>query len=128
MSLPPAEANALADYQASRVSHYSLHSAAAGTTGANEAAGSGYARVPVNWTPAGTAGPLGASLQPATDGVAWGSVSFAGAAAGSYAEVGFFSALTAGTFRGSGAIGTTPYTHVSGATPTWSVAVGPGVT
>lgn len=128
MSLPPAEANWLADQQASRTTHYSLHTGAAGTTGANEAAGSGYARVAANWTPAGAAGPLGSSLQPATDGVAWGSVSFGAAAAGSYLEVGFFSALTAGIFRGSGAIGTAAYTHTSGSTPTWSVAVGPGVT
>ena len=128
MSLPPAEANWLADQQASRTTHYGLHTAAAGTTGAYEAAGSGYARVPANWTAAGAAGPLGASLQPATDGVAWGSVSFAAAAAGSYLEVGFWSALTSGAFRGSGAIGTAAYTHTSGATPTWSVAVGPGVT
>ena len=128
MSLPPAEANWLADQQASRTTHYSLHTASAGTTGANEAAGSGYARVAANWAAAGAVGPLGASLQPATDGVAWGSVSFAAAAADDYLEVGFWSALTAGTFRGSGTIGSAAYTHTSGATPTWSVAVGPNVT
>jgi hypothetical protein len=127
MSLPPAEANWLADQQASRTTHYSLHTAAAGTTGANEAAGSGYSRVAANWNAAGAAGPLGSTLQPATDGIAWGSVTFSAAAAGSYLEVGFFSASTTGTFRGSGAIGSSAYTHVSGSTPTWSVAVGPGV-
>lgn len=127
MSLPPDEANWLADQQASRTTHYSLHSAAAGTTGASEAAGGGYARKPANWTVGGAVGPLGASLQPATVGVAWGSVSFAGAPAGSYLEVGFWSALTGGTFRGSDDF-PTAYTHVSGATPTWSIAVGPGAT
>lgn len=125
--LPAAEANALADYQASRITHFSLHTGATSGTGANEAAGGGYARVASNFTAAGAVGPMGSGAQPATTGVAWGSVTFSAASAGTYPVIGMQSASSAGTFRGSDDL-PSPYTHVSGSTPTWSVAVGPGVT
>jgi hypothetical protein len=123
----PAELNWLADQQASRITHFSLHTAAAGSTGANEASGGSYARQVADWAAGGAVGPLGASLQPATPGIAWGSVTFPAAPAASYLEVGGWSAATAGTFRSSRPIVGGPYTHTSGSLPTWSVAVGPGV-
>lgn len=67
----------------------SIHTGAAGTTGANEASGGGYARQAITWTDG------------ASDGSTVGSeVSFP-VPAGTYVEIGFWSAATGGTFGGS---------------------------
>jgi len=68
--------------------YISLHTAAAGTTGANEATGGGYARVQTTWTPG-------------TTGVVNGSSVSISCAAGTYVESGIFSTSTSGTFVGS---------------------------
>lgn len=70
----------------------SLHTAAAGTTGASEATGGGYARKQTTWTPG-------------TTGVNTGSEVNIPCAAGTYVEGGIFSAVSAGTFVGSAAFG-----------------------
>ncbi|MEM9134286.1 MAG: hypothetical protein AAGE88_18200 [Actinomycetota bacterium] len=85
--------NAAADGVAGVAGFASLHSAAAGTTGANEISGGGYARQPVVWDAA--TGAI-ASLN--------GTESFSGPASQAVAEVGLFDALTGGNFIGSGAI------------------------
>ena len=70
----------------------SLHTAAAGTTGASEATGGGYARKQTTWTPG-------------TTGVNTGSEVNIPCAAGTYVEGGIFSAVSGGTFVGSAAFG-----------------------
>lgn len=69
----------------------SLHTAAAGTTGANEATGGSpaYARKAITWTDG------------ASDGSTVGSQVTFDVPAGTYIEIGFWSAVTAGTFGGS---------------------------
>jgi len=125
-TLPDAEKNYLADQQAARVTHFSIHTADPGTTGASEATGGGYARVASNFAAAGAAGPLGATLQPATPGVAWGSMTPT-VAAGTYTHTGGWSASSAGTFRGGGSLSASIVMGAGGATPAISVKVGPGV-
>lgn len=95
------ERNADADRAASVISHLSLHTATTGVTGAAEAAGGtpAYARMPVTFNAAGTVGPLGAVLQPATVGTAWSSEVIFDVAAGAYTNWGGWSALVAGLFR-----------------------------
>lgn len=68
----------------------SVHTAAAGTTGASEASGGGYARQATTWTAGST-------------GVTNGSTVNIPVAAGTYVEGGIWSASTAGTFVGSNA-------------------------
>lgn len=102
-SIPDVELNAMATADAARKTHLSMHTASPGTTGANEAAGGSpaYARKPLSFpNAAGTVGPLGASLQPATAGVIWSDVVTFDLAAGTYSHFGTWGALTAGTFRG----------------------------
>ena len=81
-----AERNYLADQEAARITHLSLHTATPGTTGASEATGGSpaYARKAVTFNAAGAAGPLGSGLQPATVGVAWSSEVTFDVAAGTY--------------------------------------------
>jgi hypothetical protein len=69
----------------------SLHTAAAGTTGANEATGGSppYARKAITWTDG------------ASDGSTVGSQVTFDVPAGTYVEIGFWSAATSGTFGGS---------------------------
>lgn len=124
MIITDAKLNAMADNQVAGITHFSLHTGPTGVTGANEAAGGGYTRVASNFGAAGAVGPMGSGAQPATPGISYGSVSFPGAAAGSYTDVGMWetSTFVMGDDLPSS------YTHSSGATPTWSVAVGPGVT
>lgn len=71
--------------------HASLHTAAAGTTGASEATGGSpaYARKPITWTDG------------AADGSTAGSTVSFDVPAGTYVEIGFWTALTGGTFIGS---------------------------
>lgn len=99
--IPDAERNAEADYIASRISHLSLHMASPALTGANEATGGSpaYARKAVTFNAAGAVGPLGATLQPATVGVAWSSQVTFDVPAGTFTHWGAWSALTAGTYR-----------------------------
>jgi hypothetical protein len=90
MAIPNATKQSLADAWAALGSYVSLHTAAAGTTGANEASGGGYARVQTTWT-AGTTG------------VDTGSAVNVSCAAGTYTEGGLWATSTAGTFRSSAA-------------------------
>lgn len=103
LQMTDAERNAKADADAARFTHASLHTGAPGTasTPANEATGGSpaYARKPIaNWAASGAVGPLGASVQPATVGTAWGSVTF-DAPAGTYTHVGFCTSATGATYR-----------------------------
>ncbi|EFQ82687.1 hypothetical protein HMPREF0063_11896 [Aeromicrobium marinum DSM 15272] len=74
--------------------HISLHTADPGTTGASEATGGSpaYARQPTTWTGG------------ASDGSVAGSEVTFDAAAGTYSHFGIWSASTAGTFIGGGAL------------------------
>lgn len=72
--------------------YISLHTADAGTTGASEATGGGYARVQTTWTAGST-------------GTNTGSVVNISCAAGTYTQGGIWSASTSGTFVGSAAFG-----------------------
>src|SRR3954462_10178945 len=83
---------------AALVSHLSIHSASPGSTGINELAGGGYARQAVTWTAAAT-GLVHSVAQ----------VSFSVPAGSTAAYVGFWSALTAGTFYGSAPVGSGSY-------------------
>lgn len=96
-----AERNLLADAEAARITHLSLHTATPGITGANEATGGtpAYARKAVSFTAAGAEGALGATLQPATVGIAWSDEVTFDVAAGTYSYWGAWSAVTSGTFR-----------------------------
>jgi hypothetical protein len=125
-TLPDAEMNYLADQQAARHSYFSIHTGDPAKTGANEATGGSYARVASNFAAAGAVGPLGSTLQPATVGVAWGSMTPT-VAAGTYKHTGGWSAATAGTFRGGGQLSASIVMASGGATPAISVKVGPGV-
>jgi hypothetical protein len=95
------ERNALADYQAGRISYLSLHTASPGTTGASETTGGSpaYARKAITFTSAGAQGTLGAVKQPATVGVAWSSEVVFDAPAGTYTHWGTWTASTSGTYR-----------------------------
>jgi hypothetical protein len=75
---------------ATLVTHISLHSGDPSTTGANELAGGGYARLPVTWA-AASAGAKSLSGTPYT---------FTVPAGVTVLYVGLWSAITAGTFRG----------------------------
>ena len=99
--IPDAERNYLADQEAARITHLSLHTATPGTTGASEATGGSpaYARKAVTFNAAGAAGPLGSTLQPATVGVAWSSEVTFDVASGTYTHWGAWSASTTGTYR-----------------------------
>src|SRR6478752_1659086 len=79
---------------ASNFAFASLHTSAAGTTGANEATGGSpaYARKAITWTDG------------ASDGSSAGSAVTFDVPAGTYVEIGFWSASTAGTFGGSMAL------------------------
>lgn len=124
--MPDNVKNFLADEQKNRVTHFSLHTASAAPAGANEAFGGSYARQAANWTPAGSVGPLGAAVQPATPGIAWGSATFS-VNAGSYSDVGFWTALTGGNYEGSDDMTTTQTLASAGTIPNISIACGPGV-
>lgn len=90
MSIPNTTHKAASDAIAALGRYISLHTAAAGTTGASEATGGGYARVQTTWTSGST-------------GTNSGSAVDISCAAGSYVEGGIFSAATSGTFVGSAA-------------------------
>lgn len=113
MAIPNAEKQYLADQYASRGKYISVHTGAAGTTGANEASGGGYARQ-LTTTTSGS------------DGTTTGSQVEIPVAAGTYVEGGVYSAATSGSFRGSKAF-TQGNVEVSGTgasikvTPTWKM-------
>ena len=95
MPLIVAERNYMLQQEATRLSFMSLHTADPGTSGTSEATGGSpaYARKSLTWGTA-TAGAISAN-QASFD-----------AAAGSYSYVGFWDAVTAGTFRGGSALAT----------------------
>jgi hypothetical protein len=90
MSIPNSTLQAAANAMAALGTAIAVFTAAAGTTGANEASGGGYARQNTTWTDG-------------TTGVVTGSQVEIDVAAGTYVEGGYFSALTGGTFNGSAA-------------------------
>ncbi len=89
MPLIAAERTALADFEGTRITHVSLHTADPSTTGANEVTGGSpaYARKAVTW-PAAVTGTL-TSPELTFD-----------VPAGTYTHFGLWSAVTAGVFRG----------------------------
>lgn len=90
MGLPNATHQASADAVKALGSWIAVYTAAAGTTGANEATGGSYARQQTTWTSG-------------TTGVVNGSAVIVPVPAGTYVEAGINSAVTAGTFVGSAA-------------------------
>ena len=91
MPLVVAELQAAVDAEAARITWYSLHTADPGTTGTSEVTGGipAYARKQTTWGAANTSG------------VAAGSQVTFDVPATTVTHVGFWSASTAGTFRGS---------------------------
>ncbi|MBY0442024.1 MAG: hypothetical protein K2Q25_07805 [Mycobacteriaceae bacterium] len=90
MSIPNATHAAASAAIAALGRYISVHTAAAGTTGTNEATGGGYARGYTTWTPDGA-------------GINAGSTVNIPVASGTYVEGGVWSASTSGTFVGSAA-------------------------
>lgn len=91
MGIPNATHQAASNAIAALGSYISLHtSTGGGTTGANEATGGGYTRKLTTWTPNGTGGNNGSTVNIPV-------------AAGTYTEGGIYSAASSGTFVGSGA-------------------------
>lgn len=90
MSIPNASLQAACSALSALGAYISLHTAAAGTTGASEASGGGYARQLTTWTNGST-------------GTSSGSQVNIPCAANTYVEGGIFSAATSGTFDGSAA-------------------------
>lgn len=82
------------------VTHLSLHEGSPGLTGANEAAGGSpaYARRPVTFAASGAQGSLGATLQPATVGVAYSNELTFDVDPATYGYWGGWTAVTAGTY------------------------------
>lgn len=78
--------NADANACVSRITHFSLHTTTPGITGAAEAVGGtpAYARKVPSFNAAGAVGPLGATLQPATVGIAWSNTMTFDVPAGGY--------------------------------------------
>lgn len=95
MGFTPAEKEEAAIHLGSRVGYVSLHTADPGTTGASEATGGSpaYARKPVTFT-AGS-----------SDGTVSGTAVVFDVPAGTYTHIGLFDSVTAGTFRGGQALG-----------------------
>lgn len=102
MPLLQTEVHIAIDAVTARAAYLALHTADPGTGGTSEAAGTGYARQALVWAAAAS------GAAPATQ------VSFTCPAA-TYSHFGVFSALTAGTFRGGGAL-TPPKTVDAGDT------------
>ncbi len=98
-----AQKNRQADQDATVAAYVSMHTADPGSTGASEASGGSYARKAPTWGSAGDEGALGASDQPASDGVAWAAPTF-DLPAGTFTHFGFWSASSGGTFLGGFAV------------------------
>lgn len=92
MGIPNATHQAASNAIAGLGTYISLHTGDAGTTGASEATGGGYARVQTTWTAGST-------------GTNSGSVVNISCAAGTYVQGGIWSASSSGTFVGSAAFG-----------------------
>lgn len=92
MGIPNATLQSASNAIAALGAYISLHTAAAGTTGASEATGGSYARQLTTWTPGST-------------GVNNGSQVNIPAAAATYTEGGIWSLVSSGTFIGSQAFG-----------------------
>lgn len=92
MGIPNATHQAASNAIAGLGAYISLHTGDAGTTGANEATGGGYARLQTTWTAGST-------------GTNSGSVVNISCAAGTYVQGGIWSASSSGTFVGSAAFG-----------------------
>lgn len=94
MSFPNASKEAAILAVKATATHASLHTAAAGTTGANEATGGSpaYARKAISFTDG------------ASDGSTVGSQVTFDVPAGTYVEIGLWTASTSGTFLGSVAL------------------------
>lgn len=92
MPLTTAELQVLADYQAGRLTWLSLHTADPGQSGASEVSGGSpaYARKQTTWGAANSSGDATGSQ-----------VTFDVPAGTTVTHVGFWSASSAGTFRGS---------------------------
>lgn len=90
MAIPNATHQAAADAVKALGAYISAHTAAASTTGANEASGGSYARKQTTWTSGST-------------GTVSGSTVNISVAAGTYVEAGIWSAVSSGTFVGSAA-------------------------
>lgn len=91
MGMPAATHQTASNAIAALGNWISLHTAAAGTTGASEASGGGYGRVQSTpWTPDANGNNNGPAVQ-------------IFCAAGTYVEGGIWSAQTVGTFVGSNA-------------------------
>lgn len=95
MPLTEAELNAGQDFHAGRISHLSLHTADPGSTGTSEVTGGGYARLAVSWGTAsgGVAEATAAVTFDVPDNI-------------TVTHVGYWSASSGGTFRGSYALET----------------------
>ena len=90
MALQTAALDQAAEGVALVAAFMSLHTAAAGGSGANEVSGSGYARQAVTWNPA--SGTVVAADVP---------IAFTGPASQEIAEVGLWTAVSGGTWLGS---------------------------
>ncbi|ALA48569.1 minor tail protein [Mycobacterium phage PopTart] len=88
MGIPNATHKAASDAIAALGDWISVHTGAAGTTGANEATGGGYAREQTSWTSGSTGTNTGDEVEISV-------------AAGTYVEGGIWSASSSGTFVGS---------------------------
>ena len=92
MAIPNGTRQAASNAMAALGSWISVHTAAAGTTGASEATGGGYGRRQTTWTPNGSGTNNGSEVNVPV-------------AAGTYVEGGIWSASSAGTFVASAAFG-----------------------
>lgn len=90
MGIPNTTHQAAADAIKALGAYISAHTATAGTTGASEATGGGYARQLTTWTSGST-------------GTVSGTAVNVPVAAGTYVEGGIWSAASTGTFVGSAA-------------------------
>ncbi|MGV0627220.1 phage tail fiber protein [Mycolicibacter minnesotensis] len=91
MAIPNATHQAAADAITALGDYISVHTAAAGTTGTNEATGGGYSRKQTDW----------GSATNATPAIATGTTVNIPVAAGTYKEAGVWSAASSGNFVGS---------------------------
>lgn len=113
MPLTVTEENSVADTEKARLAYISLHTGDPGTTGTNEATGGAYARQSLTW--GSTSGGVTSASQ----------VSFSVNAA-TYSHIGFWDAVTAGTFRGGSALAASQNLSSAGivkVTPTLTVTV-----
>lgn len=91
MALSDATRNAMLDLLNTRASHLSLHTADPGTSGTSEATGGSYARQAASWSAANAGSKAAAAAAFPV-------------AAGTYTHIGYWTALSGGTFNGSRAL------------------------